>query len=212
MTGLAPRPAILAEGFPRRTLCQREARSWAVRAPEHRARQRCWHPDLGSDAGRPVGRADRSAHRFLSYGLPASGRLPDCAPPFSAGGTPMSFDRSRVERQHDGIFARFEQCLKDCAPSFALGPAIEAIVDHPVRTVFARTITPSRTRLQHVNNTADDAPIVVPIRPRQSRRQMRFDTSPLPVIQPKQPRAHPLAPESRTRRQENHVALFRFRP
>ena len=124
----------------------------------------------------------------------------------------MSFDRGRVERQHDGIFARLGQRFEDCAPSFALGPAIEAIVDRRVRTVFARTITPSRTRLQHVNDAADDAPIVVPIRPRQSRRQMRFDTSPLPVIQPKQTRAHSLAPESRTRRQENHVALFRYRP
>src|SRR5258708_19068745 len=111
----------------------------------------------------------------------------------------MSFDRSRVERQHDGIFARLGQCFKDCAPSFALGPAIEAIVDRRVGTVFARTITPPRTRLQHVNDAADDAPIVVPIRPRQSRRKMRFDTCPLPVIQPKEPRTH-LSPPNQERR------------
>lgn len=119
----------------------------------------------------------------------------------------MSFDRSRVERQHDGIFARFGRCLKDWAPSFALGPAIEAIVGRRVRTVLARTITPCRPRLQQVNNTADDAPIVVPIRPRRSRRQMRLDTTPLPVIQPKQTCEHSLAPESRTRTQEKHAAL-----
>jgi hypothetical protein len=47
---------------------------------------------------RPV---DRSAHGFLSCGLRASGRLLDCAPPFFAGGTPVSFNRGRVERQHD---------------------------------------------------------------------------------------------------------------
>jgi hypothetical protein len=41
---------------------------------------------------------------------------------------------------------------------------------------------------------------------------MRFDTGPLPVIQPKQTRTHSLAPESRTWRQENHVAIFRYRP
>jgi hypothetical protein len=41
---------------------------------------------------------------------------------------------------------------------------------------------------------------------------MRFNTSPLPVIQPKQTRTHSLAPESRIRRQENHVALIRYRP
>ena len=124
----------------------------------------------------------------------------------------MSFDRGRVERQRDGIFAKLGQRFKDCAPSSALGPTIEAIVDGRVRAVFTRAIAPSRTRLQHVNDAADDAPIVVPFRPRQSRRQMRFDTSPLPVIQPKQTRTHSLAPESRIRRQENHVALIRYRP
>src|SRR6185436_13923712 len=60
---------------------------------------------------------------------PRERRLLDCAPPFSAGGTPVSFDRGRVEGQRDGIFARLGQRLKDCAPSSALGPTIEAIVD-----------------------------------------------------------------------------------
>jgi hypothetical protein len=120
----------------------------------------------------------------------------------------MSFDRSRVERQHDGIFAGPGQRFEDCTPSSALGPPIEAIVDRRVRTVFARTITPSRTRLQHVNDAADNAPIVVPIRPRQSCRQMRFDTSPLPVIQPKQTRAHSLAPRiNNTKARESRGAI-----
>jgi len=123
----------------------------------------------------------------------------------------MSFDRGRVERQRDGIFAKLGQRFKDCAPSSALGPAIEAIVDGRVRAVFTRTIAPSRTGLQHVNDAADDAPIVVPFRPRQSRRQMRFDTRPLSIIQPKQPLAHSLAPES-TPRPENHVTPIRYRP
>ena len=91
----------------------------------------------------------------------------------------MSFDRGRVERQRDGIFAKFGQRFKDCAPSSAFGPTIETIVDGGVRAVFTRTIAPSRTRLQHVDNAADDAPIVIPLRPRQSRRQGR----PKPDIQ-----------------------------
>jgi len=106
----------------------------------------------------------------------------------------MSFDRGRVERQRDGIFAGLGQRFKDCAPSPALGPAVEAIVDGRVRAVFTRAVAPSRTRLQHVNDPANNAPVVVPIRPRQSRRQMRLDTCPLLVIQPKQTRAHSLAP------------------
>jgi hypothetical protein len=32
----------------------------------------------------------------------------------------MSFDRGRVERQRDGIFAKLGQRFKDCAPSSAL--------------------------------------------------------------------------------------------
>lgn len=58
----------------------------------------------------------RSAHGVLSCGRLASGRLLDCAPPFSAGGTRVSFNRGRVERKRDGIFAglrpRFAQRLK----------------------------------------------------------------------------------------------------
>ena len=124
----------------------------------------------------------------------------------------MSFDRGRVERQRDGIFAGLGQRFKDRAPSSALGPAVEAVVDGRVRAVFTWAIAPSRARLQHMNDSADDAPVVVSIRPRQPRRQMRFDTPPLPVIQPKQTRAHSLAPESKTRGQRNHIALFRYRP
>ncbi|MHC2581959.1 hypothetical protein ACVI1J_005868 [Bradyrhizobium diazoefficiens] len=211
ITGLAPRRMISPRSLSHHTLCRRGARSWVARAPGHREPQRYRHPGLESDAGRPAGRADRSAHGFLSCGLRASGRLLDCAPPFSAGGTPVSFNRGRVERQYDAVFARLGQRFEDCAPSSSLGPAIEAIVDRRVRAVFTWTITPSCTRLQHVNDAADDASVVVPIRPRQSPRQMRFDTRPLPVVQPKQTSAHSLAPES-TRRQENHVALFRYRP
>jgi hypothetical protein len=92
----------------------------------------------------------------------------------------VSFDRSRVERQHDGIFATLGQRFKDGAPSSALGPTIEAIVDRRVRTVFTQTVAPSPTRLQHVNDAADDAPIVSPFWPRQPGRQMGADTRPVP--------------------------------
>ena len=196
---MAPRRTISARRLSPSYPCRQGERSWGVRAPKRRARQLYRHPDRESDAERPAGRADRSAHGFLSCGLRASGRLLDCAPPFSAGGAPVSFNRGRVERQHNAVFARLGQRFEDCTPSSSLGPAIEAIVDRRVRTVFARTITPSCTRLQHVNDAADDAPIVVPIRPRQSRRKMRFDTGPLPVIQPKQPRTH-LSPPNQEHR------------
>lgn len=83
--------------------------------------------------------------------------------------------------QHNPIFTRLGQRFENCAPSSSLGPAIEAIVDRSVRAVLMRAIAPSRTRLQHANDAADDAPVVVPIRPCQSRQQMRFDRRPLPA-------------------------------
>lgn len=61
----------------------------------------------------------------------------------------MSFDRGR-----DGIFAELGHA-SSCAPPSALGPTIEAIVGGRVRAAFTRTIAPSRTRLQHVNDAAD---------------------------------------------------------
>lgn len=64
----------------------------------------------------------------------------------------MSFNRGRVERQHDAVFAGLGQRFEDCAPSPAVGPAVEAIVDGRVRAVFTRAVAPSRTRLQRVND------------------------------------------------------------
>ena len=107
----------------------------------------------------------------------------------------MSLDRGRVERQRDGIFTGLGQCFKDCAPSPALGPAVEAIVDRRVRAIFIWAVAPSCTGLQHVNDPADNAAIVVPLWSPQPRRQMRLNTCPLSVIQPKQTRTHSRAPE-----------------
>jgi hypothetical protein len=103
----------------------------------------------------------------------------------------VSFDRGRVERQRDGIFPGLGQRFKDGAPSPTFGPAVEAIVDGRVRTIFTRAIAPSRPRLQHVNDPADNAAVVFPRRSLQPARQMRLNTRPLPVIQPKQTGAHP---------------------
>ena len=77
----------------------------------------------------------------------------------------MFFNRRRVERQHDAIFAGLGQRFEDCAPSPVLDPAVEAIVDGRVRAVFTQAVASSGTRLQHVNDPAANAPVVVPIRP-----------------------------------------------
>ena len=118
----------------------------------------------------------------------------------------MSFDRGRVERQYDGILAGLGQRFKDRAPSSALCPTIEAIVDRRVRPVFRWTIAPPRTRLQHLNDAADDAPVVVPIRSGQSSRQVRFYPRPLFIIQPKQAATHLSSPNQNMRTRESHGA------
>jgi len=123
----------------------------------------------------------------------------------------MSLDRSGVQRQDDGIFAGLGQGPKDRVPSVFLGPAIETIVNRRVGTVLVRTIAPACPRLQHMDNAADDASIIVPLRTRQAIRKMPFDPRPLSVIQPKQTRTHSLAPYSQPGAM-NHSAPIRYRP
>ena len=106
----------------------------------------------------------------------------------------MSLDRCAVERKHKRIFAGFGEGCKNSAPSFGLGPAIEAIVDRRVRPVFIGAIAPATARLQHKDDTANDAPVIVAHRTLQSARQMRRDAPPLLVAQPKQSSAHGLPP------------------
>lgn len=123
----------------------------------------------------------------------------------------MSLDRGGVERQCDGILAELRQSFEDRTPSATFGPAIEAIVDRRAGAVFGWAIAPATPRLQHMNDAADDAPIVVARRTRQARRQMPLDTQPLPVTQPKQTLTHSLAPNS-LQRAENHRTMIRYRP
>ncbi len=123
----------------------------------------------------------------------------------------MSFDRGGVERQCDGVFAWLGKGLEDHPPSSAPSPAIEAIVYSRVGTIVTRTNAPTRARLQHLNDATDNPPVVVARRPRQSRRQMRLNTRPLPIVQPKQPFAHSLAPPINPQA-ENHKELNKYRP
>jgi hypothetical protein len=51
----------------------------------------------------------------------------------------------------------------------ALSPAIETIVDRRVGAIVGRAIAPACAALKHVNETADDASIVVARRARLSR-------------------------------------------
>ena len=67
--------------------------------------------------------AERIAQR-MEFCRAASSRAADCLVVlFSAGRTPASFDRGRVERQCNSIFAGAGQRFKDCAPSPSAWPS-----------------------------------------------------------------------------------------
>src|SRR5215831_19359931 len=127
-----------------------------------------------------------SAHR-------ASGRLPVHAPPFSAARRAVRFDRGGVDGQCHAALAAGER-FKDRLPMPALSPAIETIVDRRVGTIIGRAIAPACVALKHVNDTTDDASIVVARRAGLVRWQMRLYLSPLLVVEPEQSCAHMRSP------------------
>src|SRR6516164_7385045 len=101
---------------------------------------------------------------------------------------------------------------KIAPPAPAFGPAIEAIVDGRVGAILWRAIAPAGATLKHMNDAADDPPIVITFRSGQVSGQARRNACPLPVIQPKQPCAHRKPPVPNRSVRENQNALIRYRP
>lgn len=95
----------------------------------------------------------------------------------------MRFDRGGVDGQSHAVLAAAGERFKDRLPMAALGPAIETVVDRRVRTIVGRTVGRACAALKHVNDTADDASIVIARRAGLVRWQMRLDLSPLLVVQ-----------------------------
>jgi hypothetical protein len=77
-------------------------------------------------------------------------------------------------------------------------PAHKAVIDRCRRTIVGRAIAPATAALQHVHDAADDAAIVHPFDALDIRRQVRFDTLPLRIAQPKQVPAHDPNPLPKT--------------
>jgi hypothetical protein len=161
---------------------------------------------------RRAGNQDRSAREFSWCVRRASGRSPVRAPPFSAAGGAMRLDRGRVDRQDHAVLAAVGQGFEDRPPAPAFGPAIEAIVDGRVGAILWRAIAPARATLKHMNDAADDSPIVITFWSGQVSGQTRRNACPLPVIKPKQPCAHRKPPVPNRSARENQNALIRYRP
>jgi hypothetical protein len=102
--------------------------------------------------------------------------------------------------------------FKDCLPMSALGPAIETIIDRRVRTIIGRAIAPACTALKHMNDTADNASIIIARRAGLVRWQMRLYLSPLLVVEPEQSFTHRSRPRRINSAQGNQSSLIRYRP
>ena len=161
---------------------------------------------------RKVCNQGHSARGFSWSAHHANGRSPVHAPPFSAARRAVSFDRGGVDRQSYAVLAAAGERLKDRLPMSALSPAIETIVDRCVRTIVGRAIAPACAALKHVNNTADDAPIVVARRPGLVRWQMPPYPSPLLVVEPEKSSTHRSPPRRINSPRGNQSSLIRYRP
>jgi hypothetical protein len=159
---------------------------------------------------------DRSVHGFSSCAPRVIGRSPVRSPPFSATCRAVGLDRGRVDRQCHAFLAVVDQRFEDCLPMTASRPAIEAIVDGRVWTIIRRAVAPSRAALKHVDDAADDAPIVIALRTTLVRWQVRRYSRPLLVGKPEESLAHrnrPLAesPNARESQVNNWVQTLRAR-
>ena len=147
----------------------------------------------------------RSARGFSWSARRASGQSPVHAPPFSAARRAMRLNRGGVDRQCHAVLAAARERFKDRPPMSALSPAIETIVDRRVRPIVERAIAPACTALKHMNDTADNASIIIARRAGLVRWQMRLYLSPLLVVEPEQPFTHRSRPRRITRRKRIRV-------
>ena len=68
-----------------------------------------------------------------------------------------------------------EQVFPDAAPR----PTHKAVIDRRWRTIGFRAIAPATATLEHMHDTADDAPVVRSLDAAHIRRQLRLDPRPL---------------------------------
>ena len=161
---------------------------------------------------RKVCNRGRSARGSSWSARRASGRSPVHAPPFSAARRAVRLDRGGVDGQSHAVLAAAGERFKDRLPMSALGPAIETIVDRRAGTIVGRAIAPACAALKHVNDTADNASIVIARRAGLVRWQMRLYLSPLLVVEPEQSFAHRGPPRRINSVQRNQSSLIRYRP
>lgn len=98
-----------------------------------------------------------------------------------------AIDAVLVMRADDG-----RQIVEDRFPQAFLCPSHKAVIDGFGGTVFRRAIAPAAARLQHMDDPADNPPIIFASRSALVLRQMFFQHRPLQIVQPEQIASHGL--------------------
>src|SRR5262249_3017537 len=90
------------------------------------------------------------------------------------------------------------QFTKQPFPYATARPTNEAVVEARVWPVHLRAVGPAATTFQHMNDSADDPAVVHALDASYVFRQMRLDTLPLLIVQPKEVCVHRPPPSPRT--------------
>ena len=96
----------------------------------------------------------------------------------------MCLDVRRIDHLRLGRSTALGKFTEEMLPDTPFGPPGEAIVDGCVRTILRWAILPATATSQHMQDAADDPPIIRPFLTPDIARQVRFDPLPLVVVEP----------------------------
>lgn len=158
----------------------------------------------------PARPSPREALRFVRH---ASARWLVGRPPFSTRRRAVRLDVGAVDGHAPVETAMPRDGLEHGMPQSLAAPPIEAVVDRCIGAIGGRAIPPACARAQHMNDPADDTPIVHPMRAPAAPRQKWLQTCPFCITHPVE-LGHVLPPslgrrESQSNRRGNQI---RYRP
>src|SRR5690349_21403525 len=104
----------------------------------------------------------------------------------------------RIDHLHLGRSPTPGQFAKQVLPQPSTRPAHKAVINCCRRAIFGRAIAPAASALENMHDPADDPAIVYPLDAAHIARQIRLNSRPLLVVQPKQILAHDPDPPPKT--------------
>src|SRR5271154_3432781 len=86
---------------------------------------------------------------------------PFSAPPFSAAGGAVRLDVRGIDHLRLRRSSAFRQRVEQVLPYAAFCPTHETVVNRGRGAVFRRAIAPPAAAFKHMNDAADDAPVIL---------------------------------------------------